>query len=84
MYRLMQLDTLINTKALKQDTKVRKEISEKIGFKGQVQPKEVAQGRRNINDMAMVFGKAHAGNKLQAMNIEEIEQWHKANQDNIC
>jgi len=79
-----QLDSLVNTKALKQDTKARKEISEKLGFKGQVQPREVADGRRNMFDMSMIFGKAHAGNMMQEMGIEDIGKWYKANQENIC
>ena len=79
-----QLDGLVNTKALKEDTKARKEISEKLGYKGQIQPREVGLGRRNIFDMSIVFGKAHAGNKMQTMSMEEIDQWHKVNQENIC
>ena len=79
-----QLDGLVNTKALKEDTKARKEISEKLGYKGQIQPREVGLGRRNIFDMSLVFGKAHAGNKMQTMSMEEIDQWHKVNQENIC
>jgi len=79
-----QLDTLVNTKALKEDTKARKEQAERLGFKGQVQPREVQQGRRNIFDMSMTFGRAHAGNKMQGMNTQEIQQWYKANQENIC